>query len=127
MSVKMKNFDLILGCLCIFVVFVAVVGFPNTTVKLPTIEKDIVLNGTPTLYQNGPDEWFVNGSVYSRRHIHYSQATLLITAYDAESNVIGQKNTTVYNLNPNANFQTVLMARGTIAFVTVRARNASRV
>jgi hypothetical protein len=124
----MKNFDLIfIGFLCIFVVFVAVSGFTNTASKLPTIEKDIVLNGTPSLSQNGPDEWLVNGSVYSRRYIHYSQATLHITAYDAESNVIGQKNTTVYNLNPNANFQTVLTARGTIAFVTVRTTNATRV
>ena len=124
----MKNFDLILiGFLCIFVVFVAVAGFPNTAVKLTTIEKDIVLNGTPTLSQYGPDEWLVNGSVYSRRHIHYSQATLLITAYDAQDNVIGQKNTTVYNLNPNANFQTVITARGTIASVTVRTTNETRV
>lgn len=108
------------------ILLVAISGCTDTS-NSPLRSKDVVLNGTPTISQTGPDSWLINGSVYSRRNVHYSQVTLFIVGYDSQLNVVGQETIIVYNLTPSANFQAVLNTNGTVNNVDVRALNATPV
>ena len=90
--------------------------------------KDIVPVSIPEGSWNGPPgEWIVNGTVVSASNSHYSQAQIQLTAYDGQNNVVGAKNTTIYNITGIGYYQTIIKVTNKPDHINITVLNATKV
>lgn len=87
----LKSYGIISGLIGILIVVVMISGCTSTTKDPKT---DIVNSGDLSGQWNGPSgEWLIVGNIESKSNSKYSNVTVLLTAYDAKGNIVGNKTT----------------------------------
>ena len=112
--------------LALIIAIVGIIYFGFLNPIDPT--KDIVSTSVPEGSWNGQlGECFVNGSVVSASNSHYSQVQIQLTAYNDQNNVVGVKNTTIYNLTGMGYYETNIKVNSKPDHINIIVLNATKV